>query len=66
MKDRRAVLVILAIVGALAIALSAGHVARTFPGAACTHQGNCSEGEACVADSPTSSSGRCVRMRLLP
>jgi hypothetical protein len=66
MKDRRAVLVILAIVGALAIALSAGHGAKTFPAAACSHQSACSEGEACVADSPTSSSGRCVRMRVLP
>lgn len=52
---------------ALGVSLFASRAACS-PGASCEHTSQCSRahGEVCLADSPTSSSGHCARIRVLP
>jgi hypothetical protein len=49
------------LVGALVAA-----TARAVPGVMCERQSECSRGELCLADSPTSNVGHCALIRVLP
>lgn len=40
--------------------------AEAVPGEMCQHQNECSAREICVADSETSNTGHCARIRVLP
>jgi hypothetical protein len=52
----------LATIGIVTLTSSADAV----PGSMCQHGDECSSGEVCVADSPVSSTGHCVRIKVLP
>jgi hypothetical protein len=66
MKDPRAMFIVLAILGALAVGFSAGHVA-TLAHDRCSHTSGCRAGhEYCLADSADSTEGRCIVGKVLP
>ncbi|MGH7436445.1 MAG: hypothetical protein ACRENE_12300 [Polyangiaceae bacterium] len=66
MKTSSAILIAL-VVATLAIA-SADHPAEALDGFRCQHSGQCvtAMGELCIADSLTSTWGRCGKLRVLP
>jgi hypothetical protein len=56
----------IAVLVALGLALATSGEASAVPGAMCEHESECSRGELCLADSPTSNVGHCVRLHVLP
>jgi hypothetical protein len=54
------------ILAALALGVALGGNVDAAPGDRCWHSSECSAHEVCVADGEASSTGRCVRMKVLP